>query len=153
VKRWIVGLALMSSCAWTTRNRRPVSLADRQDILVAAGDSLLAMIPDRRLFTADAATADALKPAARRLVRSLASSPGAVWCEDKTGVGRPVGVTVALALDRVIDQRAEVSWSATCLLVPAGTTTPAAVGETGVYEVIGRGGRWRVTRALARMAL
>ena len=148
VKRWIAGLALLSSCAWTTRSRS----ADRQDMLAAAGDSLLATIPDRALFTADATTAEALGPATRRIARSLAPSPGEVWCEDRAGVGRTVGVTVALALDAVVDDRAEVRWSATCLMVPPGATTPTAFGEAGVYEVLRREGRWRVARTLSSMA-
>ena len=152
MKRWITGLVLLSSCAWTTRSRSPVPSADRQYILAAAGDSLLATIPDRALFTADAPTAEALGPAARRLARSLAPSPGAVWCRDRAGVGRSVGVTVALTLGAVIDERAEVRWSATCLMATPGATTPAAFGEAGVYEVLRREGRWRVTRTLSSMA-
>jgi hypothetical protein len=130
-----------------------VARADRQAILAAAGDSLLATIPDRVLFGADVATTEALRHAARRLARSLAPSPGAAWCADSAGVGRPIGVTIALALDPVIDERAQVSWSATCLMVPPGATTPAAFGEAGVYEVIRRQGQWRVTRTLSLMAL
>jgi hypothetical protein len=153
VKRWIAALALLSSCVWTTRRPSPVTPADRLDILAAAGDSLLATIPDRGLFTADVTTADALGRAARRLARNLAPSPGGAWCRERTGAARPVGVTVALAVDRVIGDRAQVRWSATCLMIPPGATTPAAFGEAGVYELIRRKGRWRVTRTLSLMAL
>ena len=82
----------------------------------------------------------------------LAPSPGEVWCEDKKRAGRVVGLTVALTLDPVIDERAEVRWSATCLMDTPGATKPSAFGEIGMYEVIRRGGRWRVTRELSLMA-
>jgi hypothetical protein len=119
---------------------------------VAAGDSLLATLRDTALFAADAATAEALGPAARRLARSVAPSPGEVWCSTRPAAGRTVGLTLALALDSVIDERAEARWFATCLMNTPGATTPSAFGEFGVYEMIRRDGRWRVTRELVRMA-
>src|SRR5687768_16992614 len=98
VKCWVAGLVLVSSCAWTTRSPSPAVRVERQEILVAAGDSLLATIRDTVLFAADVATSEALGPAARRLGRSLTPSPGEVWCEDRTRAGRVVGLTVALTL-------------------------------------------------------
>ena len=152
MKYWVAALALVSGCAWTTRSPSPAARAERQEILVAAGDSLLATIAERALYTADVATAEALGPAARRLGRSLAPSPGEVWCSDGTGAGRAVGLTLALAADSVTDERAEVRWFATCSMNTPGATTPSACGEFGVYEVIRRDGRWRVTRELVRMS-
>src|SRR5688572_3997141 len=126
MKRWVAGLALVSSCAWTSRSQSPVAHVERQEILVAAGDSLLAMIRDTALFAADAATAEALGSAARRLNRSVAPSPGEVWCSDRTTAGRTVGLTVALAADSATGERAEVRWFATCLMNVPGATTPSA---------------------------
>ena len=154
MKRWVVLLALVSSCAPAMRSRSPAALAERREILAAAADSLLATIGDTLLFTADVATAEALGPAARRLARSVAPSPGEVWCQERTtAAGRVVGVTVALALDSVIGERAEARWSATCLMNVPGAKTPAAFGGIGVYEVIRRDGRWGVTRSVLRMEL
>ena len=75
-KCWVAALALVSSCAWTSRSPSPAVRAERQEILVAAGDSLLATTNERALYTADVTTAEALGPAARRLGRSLTPSPG-----------------------------------------------------------------------------
>ena len=92
------------------------------------------------------------EPAARRLALNVAPSPGEVWCSDATAAGRTVGLTVALAADSAPGERAVVRWFATCLMNVPGAPTPSAFGGFGVYEMIRRDGRWRVTRELLRMA-
>jgi hypothetical protein len=59
---------------------------------------------------------------------------------------------VSLRLDPKVADRHEVRWSATCLITRRGEAAPAMFGESGAYEVVRRGGQWRVSRALAHFA-
>ena len=149
-RRALLTAALLSACA----SAQPVAGHSGPDVLrtifAAAGDSVLANAGGSRLYAADSATADALALAAPGAGIAVASAASPTWCHDEARSGRRVGIVVALRADSVWKGRALVRWSATCLMTRRGERVPIAFGEGGVYELVLRGERWRVSHAVAR---
>jgi hypothetical protein len=144
-------LAFVIGCAPVLGKRSANQHADRQAILVAAGERNFPSSRSPLVYVADARTADAVEPIARRHGATVVRSADPVWCEDKAGTGRPVAIALTVAVDSLTSARAVVNWFMLCRMTPLRESTPSAFGEGGRLEVMRRDGVWRVTRDLLRL--
>ena len=135
--------------------------AARAAPLAAAAESVFVVIARPRpadgvLLATDAATARALDLPSRRAGLTVRVSADTAWCASgvsKASTPRLVGTGVRMGVDSLTANRAVVSWAATCLHESPSHPAPFAGGEAGSFEVVRKGGAWRVVRTLLSMSL
>ena len=155
--RGVVGLLLLTAGSAPAQSPGPTR-RDTLEVLRLAAESLLVSDApghvSRRLYVRDSTTQRAIRGTVLKTDAIVTLAVGQVWCEDREGTGRTVGVTLSLHLDSLTLVRALVRWSATCTGTAAASDRASPTfGEMGVYEIARIRGSWQFARSLMHLVL